>query len=219
MADPITRPDAAVAENLQHAATAQPLKPVDVRDGSGLVGTMSGTEAQGGPEHVVDPTDALIGFNSTGWVGIVALVVLIGMVWRKVPAMIGGMLDGRIAAIRSQLDEATRLRAEAEALRAEYEGKARAAEADAATMRAHAHQEATAIVAKAKADADELMGRRAKMAEDRIAAAEQSAIAEVRARAASAAVAAAATLIAEHHGADADRAMIDRSIAGLGRLN
>jgi F-type H+-transporting ATPase subunit b len=57
------------------------------------------------------------------------------------------------------------------------------------------------------------------MAEDKIAAAERAAIAEVRARAADAAARAAGLLIAEHHDAAADRTMIDRTIAGLGRPN
>ena len=217
MADPVEHPNAAVAANLQDATAAQPLKPYDVRDGSALHGTVSGTGAGGGPEHVVEPT--ALGFNSTGWVGIVALVVLLGMVWRKVPAMIGRSLDSRIADIRSQLDEATRLRQEAEALRNEYEARARTAEAEAATMREHAHHEAHAIIVKAKKDAEDLMERRARMAEDKIAASERAAIAEVRARAAEVAAKAAATLIAEHHDAVADRAMVGRTIAGLGRLN
>lgn len=219
MADPVTHPSAAVAENLQAAAKAQTLKPYDIRNGNGLEGTQSGTTAAGGPEHVADPVDNAIGFNSTGWVGVAALLVLVGMVIWKVPAAIGAMLDKRIAAVRAELDEAKRLRGEAEALRAEYETRAKASEADAATMRTHARQEANAIIAKAKTDAEQLMNRRTKMAEDRIAAAEQGAVAEVRARAADAAARAAAVLIAEQHDTDADRRMIDRAIAGIGRLN
>ena len=86
-------------------------------------------------------------------------------------------------------------------------------------MRENAHHEAAAIVTKAKADTEVLMDRRARMAEDKIAAAERSAIAEVRKRTAEAAAAAAAVLIAERHGVDADKALVDRAIAGVGRLN
>lgn len=188
--------------------TERAIKGADGLEGHGT----AGTEA-----HVASPT--AFGLDSTGWVAVAALVVLVIMLWKRVPAMIGGMLDTRIAAIRSQLDEASRLRAEAEALRAEYEAKAKSAHADAEEMRRHAHQEAHAIVVKAKADAEALMDRRAKMAEDKIAAAERAAIAEVRARAADAAAKAAGLLIAEHHGVDADRAMVNRAIAGLGRPN
>jgi F-type H+-transporting ATPase subunit b len=158
-------------------------------------------------------TLALLFANAT------ALVVLIGMLIVKVPAKIAASLDKQIAGVRAQLDEAKALRAEAERLRGEYEAKAKAAEADAATMRAHAQAEANQIIAKAKHDAEELMARRTKRAEDKIAAAERAAIAEVRALAAETASKAAALVIAEKLDADADRAMIDRSIAGLGRPN
>lgn len=190
------------------------MAPEGAIDNQGIQGH---TTAPGGVEHVPDPT--ALGLTSTGWVAVAMIVVILLMLWKKVPGMIGRMLDGRIATIRTQLDEAKALRAEAEALRAEYETKAKAAHGEAEAMRAHAHQDAAAIIAKAKASAEDLMQRRAKMAEGKIAAAERAAIAEVRARAADAAAKAAGVLIAEHLGADADRAMIDRSISGLGRPN
>jgi len=58
------------------------------------------------------------------------------------------------------------------------------------------------------------------MAEDKIAAAERAAIAEVRAKAAEAATKAAAALIAERNDADSDKVLVDKAIAALGqRLN
>jgi F-type H+-transporting ATPase subunit b len=212
MADPSG--DAAVAANLSNPTENQPLAPANVRDGSAL--TEEVHEA-GGAEHVVEPT--ALGFNTTGWVAIAALVVLLIMLVKGVPAMIGRSLDGKIADIRRQLDDAARLRAEAEALRAEYEGKARSAHGDAETIRAHAHQEAHAIITKAKADAEALMDRRARMAEDKIAAAERAALAEVRATAAEAAVKAAALLMRDSVDATVERPLVNRTIAGLGRPN
>ena len=200
--------------NLSHPESATPLTERPIREEDGLHGS---TTAPGGAHEAPSPT--AFGLDSTGWVAVAALLVIALMLWKKVPGAIARMLDGRIDAIRQQLGEAAQLRAEAETLRAEYETKARLAEADAATMRAQAHQEAIDIVAKAKIDAEALMDRRARMAEDRIAAAERTAIAEVRARAADAAARAAGLLIAEHHDAEADRAMTDRAIAGIGRLN
>lgn len=193
---------------------AQGLEPEAIRPDDGLVGNVGATSEE---QHVASPT--ALGFDSTGWVGIAALVVLIGMVIWKVPHRIGAMLDSRIAEIRKQLDEASALRREAEALKAEYEAKAASAQADAESIRSHAHSEAQAILVKAKASAEELMDRRARMAEDRIAAAERAALDEVRAKTAAAAAAAASTLIAEHHGADADHALVDKAIAGIGRPN
>ena len=205
---------AQVAANLSAPLNETSLTERPIRDGDGLQGH---TSAPGGAEHVVDPTGW--GLNSTGWVAVAAIIVLAIFLWKKVPAAIGRMLDTRIAAIRTQLDEASKLRAEAETLRAEYETRAKTAQAEAATMREHAHQEAHQILVKAKADAEALMDRRAKMAEDKIAAAERAAIAEVRARAADTAAKAAGLLIQQQHGADADRKLVDRSIAGLGRPN
>ncbi|MES3048347.1 hypothetical protein O6U64_14255 [Sphingomonas faeni] len=190
------------------------MAPEGAIDNQGLQGH---TTAPGGVEHVADPT--ALGLTSTGWVAVAMIVVILLMIWKKVPGMIGKMLDTRIAGIRTQLDEAKALRAEAEAIRTEYEAKAKTAHVEAEAMKAHAHHEAAAIIAKAKAGAEDLMTRRAKMAEDKIAAAERAAIAEVRARAADAAAKAAGILIAEHHDAAADRMMVDRSISGLSRLN
>ncbi len=157
--------------------------------------------------------------DATVIVSLSMLVVLGIMLWKKVPAAIGRALDRKIAGIREQLDEAARLRAEAEALRAEYEGRAARAGAEAEALLARARTEADGIVAQAQVDADALVERRTRMAEDKIAAAERTALAEVRAKAATAATSAAARLIAERHDATADRTMVDRAIAGLGRTH
>lgn len=176
----------------------------------------AGTEALDDPsEHHGDPT--ALGLDATAIVSIAMLVVIAIMLVKKVPAAIGRALDKKIAGIREQLDEATKLRAEAEALKAEYEVKAAAAEGEARQMRERAQAEAAAIVAKARSDAEMLVERRTRMAEDKIAAAERTAVADIRATAANAAAAAAASLIAERHDAAADRVMTDRAIAGLGR--
>jgi len=198
---------AEVAANLAHAEQLE-----------GLPDTTA-TEAAGSTEHHVDPT--ALGLNATAWVSLAMIVVIVLLLWKKVPAVIGSMLDKKIGTIRAQLDEASSLRAEAEALKAEYEGKARAAAGEAEALLAHAREEADTIVAQARTDAASLIERRGKMAEDKIAAAERMAIAEVRAKAANAAAAAAASLIAERHDATADQALVDRTITGLGttRLN
>lgn len=178
----------------------------------------AGTEALDDPStHHAEPS--AFGFDATGWVSIAMLAVIAIMLWKKVPAAIGRALDKKIAGIRAQLDEASRLRAEAEALKAEYEAKSAAAEGEAHQMRERAQLEANAIVAQARTDAETLVERRTRMAEDKIAAAERAAVAEIRATAANAAATAAANLIAERHDAAADKVMTNRAIAGLGRLN
>ncbi|RZM25949.1 MAG: hypothetical protein EOP67_43535 [Sphingomonas sp.] len=160
-----------------------------------------------------------LGINAAGWVALSMLVVFAILLWQKVPGMVARMLDGQIEKIRSQLDEASRLRAEAEAMLTAAKQRDAASAGDAAAIVKHAEAEAAAMLAKAEADLTELVARRQTMAQDQIAAAQRGAIAEVRAQAADAASRAASSIIAERHGADADRALVDRTIAGLGRFN
>jgi len=186
----------------------------DVHDDMGLAATEAHTEEAGHAE----PTALFLDAN--GWVAAAMLFVIAVMLWKKVPSIIGAAMDKRIAAIRGEIDEASKLRSEAEAIKAEYEAKTANADKEAAAMLDRAREEADAIVAQAEADADALIERRGRLAEDKIAAAERSAIAEVRATAASAATAAAAALIEQKHDAAADKALIDNTIAGLDvRLN
>ena len=160
-------------------------------------------------------TPTALGLDPTGWVALSMIAVFAIMVWKKVPAMIGAALDKQIAGIRSQLDSAATLRREAEALKAEYEGKLQSAAAESAAIRERAEREAKELVAKAKDDVKTLIARRQKMAEDRIAAAERAAIADVRNAAADASVGAARALIAQGHGPAADQVLVDRAISEL----
>ena len=86
-----------------------------------------------------------------------------------------------------------------------------------AATRMFGYAEAEALVTKAKADATALIARRKQMAEDRIAAAEAGALAEVRTAAAKAATDAAAKLIADKHDVAADKALVDQAIAGVAK--
>lgn len=162
---------------------------------------------------------SFLGITAPGFVALSMLVVVGIMIWQKVPGLIARALDGRIATIRAQLEEASKLRAEAEAQLAEAKARNAASAGDAAAIVAHAEAEAAAMLARAEADLADLIARRQTMAQDKIAAAERGAIAEVRAVAAAAATRAAATIIAERHDADADKPLVDRTIAGLSRVN
>ena len=169
--------------------------------------------AAGAEGHHVEP--GVLGLDSYQWVAL-AMSVLIGVfVWKKVPAIITGGLDARIASIRAALDEAKSLRAEAEGLRAEYAARIASAEKDAAAMLASARDEAEAIRARAEADSAAMVARRQRMAEDKIAAAERAAIAEVKAQAVTAAAAASRVLIARAHDGAADKKLADEVIASL----
>jgi F-type H+-transporting ATPase subunit b len=176
--------------------------------------THATTQAHGGAAEVhAEPT--ALGLDATMWVAVAMLMVIGIAIWKKVPAIVTGILDEKIAGIRGQLDAATNLRKEAEALKAEYQAKAKQAAADADAMRALAEEEAKLILSKAKSDATALIERRKLSAEAKIAAAERAAIADVRAKVASVAAAAAGQLIASKHDGKADKSLVDAAIGAL----
>lgn len=173
-----------------------------------------GTVAHEGVAPHSDPKT--MGMDATVWVSLAMAVFIVLLLVKKVPGLIGGALDNRIAQIKAQLEEASKLRAEAEALKAEYEAKLAAAAGEADAMRKSAEHEAETLLEDAKASAAALVIRRQKMAEDKIGAAERSAVTAIRARAVNAATRAAADLIAEGHDGKADKALIDSAIKDLG---
>lgn len=184
---------------------------------------VTGDVAQGGTvarvEHGVGhgPEPSVFGLDAPWFVAAAMLAVIAIIVWKKVPAAIGRLLDRQIESIRSKLADAAQLRAEAEALRDEYQAKAAAADAERLTILEYARHEADAIVEQARTNSAALIERRQRMAEAKIAAAERHAIDEVRAHAARVAAAAAGKLLAEELDRDADRAMVDKAIAELGK--
>ncbi len=164
-------------------------------------------------DHHVEPE--LFGLAPFQIVSLAMFVLVLLMVWKKVPGMITGGLDSRIAAIKAQLDEAKALRAEAEALRDEYVTKIKTAEKDAEAMLEGARHEAGEILERAEADGKAMVARRKQMAEHKIAAAEREAVEEVRGRAVNAATMAAKGLIADKHDASADAKLADQMIAEI----
>lgn len=160
--------------------------------------------------EAAEPT--FLGLNPGGWVAVAILVVFVILVWKKVPGAVGRALDSKIALIRDQLAEAENLRKEAEALKAEYEAKSASADKDREALLERARHEAQEIVAKAKSDSELLIERRTRMAEDKIAAEERTAVEQLRATAADAATKAAARIIAERHDASTDAKLVDQAI-------
>lgn len=142
----------------------------------------------------------------------VALVLFIALVlYLKVPAAIGRALDGRIKAIETELAEAERLRAEAQALLDSYARRRSEAEAEAAGIVSAAKDAAVRMTAEASASLEQLITRRTKSVEDKIAQAEAQALAEVRARSADVAVEAARLLLSRQVAEKGD-ALVERSI-------
>jgi F-type H+-transporting ATPase subunit b len=171
--------------------------------------------AQEGVHH-----EAFLGLDSYGWVAAAFLIFVALLIWLKVPKSIAGALDSRAARIKSELDDARRLREDAERLLNEYKGKQAQAAKDAEAILATARSEAQTIVADAQRQAEATVARRTRMAEDKIAAAERAAEADLRARAATLATEAAKRLITEQSDPATQARLTEQAIAELdGRLH
>jgi len=119
------------------------------------------------------------------------------LVYFGIPQKMLAALDSRGARIKAELDDAKRLRDEAEALLAQYRRKRQEAEREADEIIAGARAEAERVAAEAKARMEEFVARRSQVAEAKIAQAETQAVADVRAAAAEAAVAAAEKILTQ----------------------
>ena len=131
------------------------------------------------------------------WVA-VAFVILMGVfAYVGVHKKVLQALDHRAERIRAELDDARRLKEEAAKVLAGYKARRASAEAEAQEIVASAKAEAERIAAEAKVKLEDFVARRTKAAEGKIALAEAQALADVRAAAADAAVAAASTILSK----------------------
>lgn len=146
--------------------------------------------------------------DATTWATIwatISLVIFIGiMIYFGLPKMIAKMLDDRIAQIETDLAEAKRLREEAEALLVDYENKRVAAEGEAAGIVTAAQEEAKRLAEEANVTLTDLIARRTKSVQDKIAQAEAQALGEVRARAADLTVEAARIVLSQQMASKGD---------------
>lgn len=157
--------------------------------------------------------------NPEFWVAVGTAIFLAFLFYKRVPKMSANSLDSRAAAIAHEIEEARRLRSEAEALFAQYRQKQAAAESEAQSILAEARAEAERFAVEARAAASAQIARRAKQAEDKIAQAEAHALADIRAVAANAAVAAAEKLIARKLDENRAADLVKKSLGEIqGRL-
>ncbi len=129
------------------------------------------------------------------WVAIAFLLLMGVFAYVGVHRTVLSALDRRSARIKNELDDARRLKDEAAKLLADYKARHASAEREAQDIIASAKAEAERIAAEAKAKMEDFVARRTKSAEGKIASAEAQAIADVRAAAADAAVAAASSIL------------------------
>lgn len=159
-------------------------------------------------------TGPFISLRNTDFVVLIAFVVFVGvLLYAKVPARIGALLDARAAQIKAELDEARALRDEARAILSSYDKKQKDVQEQSERIIASAKEEAQAAAAKAREDLKASIARRLAAAVDQIASAEAKAISAVRERAVQVAVAAAGDVLTGQMTADAASGSIDAAIA------
>lgn len=155
--------------------------------------------------------------DPTFWVAAGFILFCGLLVYLKVPRQAAAALDDRAARIRSQIDEAAALRAEAETMLAAARQQQADAARDAESIIATARDEASSLVAAARAQAAQMVERRTQRAEAEIAAAERAAIGELRSRTAALATQVATRMIREGGVAFDSARLTDQAIGDLDR--
>jgi len=112
----------------------------------------------------------------------VAFVIFIAATAKTISRLLTAGLDKRADKIRSDLEEAEKLREEAQDLLASYQRKQRDALAEAEAIIAHAGEEAERLAVQERDKLEAALERRQKQAIDRIAQAEAQALDLVRAK-------------------------------------
>jgi F-type H+-transporting ATPase subunit b len=149
------------------------------------------------------------------WVAVAFVIFLGVLAYLRVHKTIVGNLDQRGARIRAEIEEARRLKIEAEALLAESKRKLAEADREAEGLVAGARAEAERLALEVKAKLEELVSRRTKIAEAKIAQAEAQALADVRAAAAEAAASAAGTILTRTVKGKLAEDLIDKGVEEL----
>src|SRR6267378_5300810 len=129
------------------------------------------------------------------WVAIAFIILMVVFAYLGVHRTVLTTLDHRSDRIKAELDDARRLKDEAAKLLAEYRARHASAEREAQDIIASAKADAERIASEAKTKMEDFVARRTKTAESKIALAEAQALADVRAAAANAAIAAASTIL------------------------
>jgi F-type H+-transporting ATPase subunit b len=154
--------------------------------------------------------------NPHTWVylGFLLFLVLVGpKLWKA----LAQMLDRRSLKIKSDLDEAQKLKDEAQALLAEYQRKQRDAMREADDIIANAKSLAQRQIKESADKLEQNLARREKASLEKIAQAEAQAVAEVRREAVDVATAAAAKLIQSQLDGQKGAVLIDQAISEVGK--
>ena len=156
--------------------------------------------------------------DSKFWVAIPVILFLAFVIRKGALKGINDALDSRADDIKSELEEARRLREEAQTLLASYKRKEKEAEEQAEAIITQARSDAENMATQARKDMAERLERRTAQAEAKIANAEAQALAEVKAKAADMALAATETLLKSNLKTTDHSKLIKDGIAEMGKV-
>jgi len=176
------------------------------------------TPAAGTQATTEVPADATAGaawlHDAYTWIGL-SFVICIVLFLKYLMPMIGRGLDNRAAKIRDQLEQASRLRAEAEALLATYRDQQQAAIKEAEAIVESAKNDAKELRARAGEELKQALDRRSQQAQEKIARAEAEAIENIRKQMVESATESARGIIATRLAGSSDDEAVTRAIAAI----
>jgi len=153
--------------------------------------------------------------SPTIWVFLSVVIFFAALAYFGIHKKIAGSLDQRADKIRTDLDEARRLREEAQTLLASFQRKQKEAEEQAEHIVKQARKDAENMAEQARKDLKERLDRRAALAEAKIANAEAQALNDVKAKAAAMAIETAEKLLADNMTAANHTALVKKGIDSL----
>jgi F-type H+-transporting ATPase subunit b len=146
------------------------------------------------------------------WVLVSFVLFVALLVYYKIPNKAAKALDDRAGRIHAELEEARRLREEAQTILADYQRKQRDAEKEAEDIIAMARREARFYAEESHKVLDEFLQRRVKLAEEKIARAEEQAVQDIRSKSVDVAIAATEMLVARELKGKSAEDLVDKSI-------
>lgn len=157
--------------------------------------------------------------DPSNWVAI-GFVVFVALAGKKMWGALSSMLDKHAEAVKRQIGEAASLRKEAEDLLAKAKSESEKAKAEATRLTADAQAAAERLRVELQSELEATLARRQKAALEKIAQAEASALAEVKAETIRIAIEATGKLLWNNAGGAGATRLIDQAIADLpSRLN
>jgi F-type H+-transporting ATPase subunit b len=156
--------------------------------------------------------------DSKFWVALPVVLFILFVIQKGALKALNSSLDKRADDIKSELEEARRLREEAQTLLANYMRKQKEAEDQANAIVKQAKHDAEVMAAQARKDLTERLERRAAQAEAKIANAEAKAMAEVKAKAADLALNTAESILRDTLKPADHSALIKDGIAQMGKV-